>query len=112
MAPRSREDRGALRGRGAARSARRHPPVSALSLYVHVPFCASRCPYCDFATAPATTRLRSRYLGALVAEIEREGARLGRPSASTLYLGGGTPSLLGPEGIDALADALRRSFDL
>src|SRR5947208_463849 len=112
MARRSRKDRGALRGRGAARSPRRHPPVSAISLYVHVPFCAARCPYCDFATAPATSRLRSRYLDALATEIGREGAALDRPSVRTLYVGGGTPSLLEPNEIASLAGALRDAFDL
>jgi oxygen-independent coproporphyrinogen-3 oxidase len=83
-----------------------------ISLYVHVPFCAARCPYCDFATAPATSTLRARYLAALVAEIRREGAALGRPGARTLYVGGGTPSLLDPPEVDAIAAALRESFDL
>ncbi len=82
-----------------------------LSLYVHVPFCASRCPYCDFATAPATSGLRTRYLGALNAEIRSEGAAMGRPAARTLYIGGGTPSLLEPDEIRALGAALRESFD-
>ena len=86
--------------------------MTALSLYVHVPFCAARCPYCDFATAPATSRLRSRYLDALAAEIRHEGAALGRPSLATLYVGGGTPSLLEPDEIAHLAAALRESFDL
>ena len=83
-----------------------------LSLYVHIPFCAARCPYCDFATAPATTRLRGRYLDALATEIRREGAQLDRPSARTLYVGGGTPSLLEPDEIAALGAALRDGFDL
>ena len=83
-----------------------------ISLYVHVPFCAARCPYCDFATAPATSRLRSRYQGALAAEIRREGAALDRPRVRTLYIGGGTPSLLEPDEIAQLAAALRESFDL
>ena len=83
-----------------------------LSLYVHVPFCASRCPYCDFATAPATSGLRARYLAALNAEIRSEGAAMGRPAARTLYVGGGTPSLLEPDEIRALGAALRESFDL
>jgi oxygen-independent coproporphyrinogen-3 oxidase len=84
----------------------------ALSLYVHIPFCASRCPYCDFATAPATSALRSRYLAALNVEIAREGAALGRPRARTLYIGGGTPSLLEPDEVAALGVALRESFAL
>jgi oxygen-independent coproporphyrinogen III oxidase len=81
------------------------------SLYVHIPFCASRCPYCDFATAPATSALRSRYLAALGAEIAREGAALGRPRITTAFFGGGTPSLLDPDEIAALADRIAQSFD-
>jgi oxygen-independent coproporphyrinogen-3 oxidase len=81
-----------------------------IGLYVHVPFCASRCPYCDFATAPATTALRPRYLRALAREIEREGERLGHPRVRTLFVGGGTPSLLDPDEVATLAAALRRAF--
>jgi oxygen-independent coproporphyrinogen-3 oxidase len=86
--------------------------VTGIGLYVHVPFCAARCPYCDFATAPATTALRARYLAALACELEREGAALGRPRARTLFFGGGTPSLLDPHEIRALSEVLHRSFDL
>ena len=82
-----------------------------ISLYVHVPFCASRCPYCDFATAPATSALRARYLEALRTEIVTEGARLERPRVATAFFGGGTPSLLEPGEIAALADAIHGSFD-
>src|SRR5919201_4800419 len=111
MADRSRADRGAVRGGGAPRSARSDPAMTrGIGLYVHVPFCASRCPYCDFATAPATSRLRARYLAALGAEIAREGALLGRPRVRTLYVGGGTPSLLEPDEIAALGAALRGAF--
>ena len=94
---------GALGGSAALRS---------LGVYVHVPFCAARCPYCDFATAPARSSLRSRYLDALDSEIRREGDRLGRPRATTLFFGGGTPSLLEPVEIARLGSALRDSFDL
>ncbi|MBI2773781.1 MAG: radical SAM family heme chaperone HemW [Chloroflexi bacterium] len=81
-----------------------------ISLYVHIPFCAARCPYCDFATAPATSALRARYLDALVAEIAREGALLGRPRVRTIYVGGGTPSLLEPDEVGRLARALAEAF--
>ncbi|MEA2660782.1 MAG: hypothetical protein QOH08_354, partial [Chloroflexota bacterium] len=81
------------------------------SLYVHIPFCASRCPYCDFATAPATSALRARYLAALRAEIAREGAALGHPRVPTAFFGGGTPSLLEPDEIAALGTAIREAFD-
>ncbi len=83
-----------------------------LGLYVHIPFCAARCPYCDFATAPATTALRTRYLAALALEISREGTALGRPRVRTLFFGGGTPSLLEPDEIASLGAALRSAFDL
>lgn len=82
-----------------------------ISLYVHLPFCASRCPYCDFATAPATTALRARYLEALATEIAREGAALGRPRIATAFFGGGTPSLLEPDEVAALSAAIRTAFD-
>lgn len=83
-----------------------------ISLYVHVPFCAARCPYCDFATAPATSRLRARYLDGLAREIREQGRALARPVVRTLYVGGGTPSLLEPAEIAMLAEAIRDSFDL
>lgn len=81
-----------------------------VSLYVHVPFCAARCPYCDFATAPATSRLRARYVRALASEIEREGRALGRPRLRTVFFGGGTPSLLDPPEIALLRDAIGAGF--
>ena len=87
-------------------------PRSGFGLYVHIPFCAARCPYCDFATAPARSALRSRYLDALDTEIRREGERLGRPSVWTLYFGGGTPSLLEPDEVARLGAALQEAFDL
>src|SRR5436309_7601299 len=103
----------ALGRRGLAGSARGDTQMTGgIGLYVHIPFCASRCPYCDFATAPATTALRGRYMDALSREIAREGEILGRPRVRTLFFGGGTPSLLEPAEIDALASELRRSFVL
>src|SRR6266513_109361 len=112
MAHRSRAHRRALlRGR-AAQSTRGDAMTSGIGLYVHIPFCASRCPYCDFATAPATTNLRGRYLDALRREIVREGELLDRPRIRTLFFGGGTPSLLDHDEIEGLGEALRRAFVL
>src|SRR5467141_3666382 len=88
------------------------PPRASMGLYVHIPFCAARCPYCDFATAPALSALRSRYMDALDTEIRREGGRLRRPRVDTLFFGGGTPSLLEPAEVTRLGAALRESFDL
>ncbi|MGH2491967.1 MAG: radical SAM family heme chaperone HemW [Candidatus Limnocylindria bacterium] len=86
--------------------------LGVFGLYVHIPFCAARCPYCDFATAPARSALRSRYLDSLDAEIRREGERLERPRVATLYFGGGTPSLLEPHEIARLGAAIDDAFDL
>jgi oxygen-independent coproporphyrinogen-3 oxidase len=58
-------------------------------LYLHVPFCAHRCGYCDFVTVTGHETLHERYVDALVAEIEREA-----PAPRTIFIGGGTPSLL------------------
>jgi len=77
---------------------------------VHIPFCAARCPYCDFATAPATSRLRSRYLDALVTETLREGAALGHPRLRSIYVGGGTPSLLEPDEVARISAAIDAAF--
>jgi oxygen-independent coproporphyrinogen-3 oxidase len=64
-------------------------------LYVHIPFCRSKCGYCDFASAPGTGPEVDSFLDALAAETARYDHLAG--SFSTLYAGGGTPSLLAPE---------------
>jgi len=74
-----------------------------LGLYVHVPFCATRCSYCGFYTV--TGGSQADYLAALLAQLEREGPRLGGPAAS-IYLGGGTPSWLAPAALARLLAAL------
>jgi len=74
--------------------------VSARHLYVHVPFCRRRCVYCDFSIAVRRRIPADDFLQALTAEW----ARAERPrELATVYLGGGTPSLLGADGITALA---------
>ncbi len=77
------------------------PPRAA---YVHVPFCRHRCGYCDFSLVAGRDDLIASYLAA----IERELTRLQSPGLelATLYLGGGTPSHLGPDGLRQLFDIL------
>ena len=75
-------------------------------LYVHVPFCAHRCGYCDFVTVTGAEDLRGRYVDALIAEL-RAAARPGR--SSTVFVGGGTPSLLDDELLARLLAALPAS---
>jgi oxygen-independent coproporphyrinogen III oxidase len=77
-------------------------------LYVHIPFCVRKCTYCDFYSLPQRLELIPAFLDAVLAEAQ---ACRGR-KFETLFLGGGTPSLLGPSGISILLDGLRRSFDI
>ncbi|MEJ2539674.1 MAG: radical SAM protein, partial [Gemmatimonadota bacterium] len=83
--------------------------VEVAHLYVHAPFCARRCFYCDFAVdvrRSAEPYEWAEVVGLERALVERTGrARLG-PALKTLYVGGGTPSLLGPDAMDALGRAL------
>jgi oxygen-independent coproporphyrinogen-3 oxidase len=81
----------------------------AASLYIHIPFCAGTCDYCDFYSIPvgaADPRL-DRLVDALLADAEYTAAAFGLRQVPTLYIGGGTPSLLGPERIGRLLAGLR-----
>jgi putative oxygen-independent coproporphyrinogen III oxidase len=85
------------------------PPSIPLSLYVHMPWCVRKCPYCDFnshqrGTAPAP---RS-YIDALMADFERDLPRIGARTIETVFFGGGTPSLFPPEDFARLLEGLRR----
>ncbi|WP_435832087.1 radical SAM family heme chaperone HemW [Nocardia rhamnosiphila] len=90
-------------------------------IYVHVPFCATRCGYCDFNTytagelgTSASTQSWSEALRAELATAAREFAALptATPPVATVFVGGGTPSLLGGDGLAAVLDAIRAEFDL
>jgi oxygen-independent coproporphyrinogen-3 oxidase len=84
-------------------------PTEVRSVYVHAPFCVRRCVYCDFAVTVSATGDAGAWAQALAAELaylEREGIfRLGG-ALDTLYVGGGTPSLLGPSAMHALRDLI------
>jgi len=101
------------------KNSRPHFPVenvSPMGLYIHVPFCTSRCPYCAFVTNPYDEVGVARYVDSLIREIElwREWGfgrlRLADFSFDTIYFGGGTPSLLRPEQLSRILQALRSSF--
>ncbi|MGI5819303.1 MAG: coproporphyrinogen-III oxidase family protein [Armatimonadota bacterium] len=64
-----------------------------LSVYVHLPFCARKCHYCDFNSRPAPDAERARYLDALKLEIDRRGEILGGSNVRTVFFGGGTPTV-------------------
>jgi len=92
----------------------------ALSFYVHIPYCLSRCGYCDFNTYTpaelgqsglARTELSSRYMMAAIGEIERARRIIGESSTvPTIFIGGGTPSLMEPRDIAATIESIAKHF--
>lgn len=89
--------------------------LETVSLYLHIPFCHTRCHYCDFNTYAGILPLREPYVRAVLTEIELAGklAQLadGTPRRSrTIFFGGGTPSLLTVEQITRLLNACRKAF--
>lgn len=88
-----------------------NPPP--LSLYIHLPWCVRKCPYCDFNSHRAgDSPPRQRYIEALLNDLGRESIRAGGRPIETLFLGGGTPSLFTPAEIHDLLDGVRALFGL
>ena len=87
-------------------------PEGGLSLYVHVPFCQTKCPYCDFNTYQGIEMLMTPYLDALAAEIRLWGETLDHPAVGTIFFGGGTPSYIPPERVARLLESVSESFAL
>ena len=85
------------------------PDAGALGLYVHVPFCAAICSYCNFNRGLLDEDLKRRYVAALTEEIERsgDGSRV-----DSIFFGGGTPSLLAAGEVARVLDACRGAFDV
>lgn len=84
-----------------------------LSLYIHVPWCIRKCPYCDFNSHEATGLIpEDRYLDALQADIEQALPDVWGRQVHTVFIGGGTPSLLSASAVDRLMAMLRTHFNL
>ena len=84
-----------------------------LGIYIHVPFCRSKCLYCDFYSLPGKPDRRMHdYLKAVVAHIKETGALAPTYRVDTIYFGGGTPSYLGTEGLSTILNAIRKHFDV
>ncbi len=82
-----------------------------LSLYVHLPWCVSKCPYCDFNSYAAGSGVpQDRYVNALLSDLQLEADRAGGRELISIFLGGGTPSLFTPKQISRLLDAVDRDF--
>ena len=82
-----------------------------LALYIHWPFCLSKCPYCDFNSHVRDRIDHDRFAAALLRELHWEAARLGRRPLASIFFGGGTPSLMHPDAVADLIATARTLFD-
>jgi len=80
------------------------------SLYIHIPFCVSKCPYCSFVSWPGMENLHQRYVTALLREAEELSRNVSVQSLSTLFLGGGTPTILGGQELADIVTACKELF--
>lgn len=84
-----------------------------IGLYIHVPFCLSKCPYCDFySVTPPDGEILDRYADAVIRSLARWHEEMPGVAADTLYFGGGTPSILGGDRIARIIDAAAGCFGL
>jgi putative oxygen-independent coproporphyrinogen III oxidase len=88
------------------------PRSDDLALYVHWPFCLSKCPYCDFNSHVRARIDQGRFAAALRRELATEAERLGRRRLTSVFFGGGTPSLMDPSTVGGLLDDAARWFDV
>ncbi len=84
----------------------------AAGIYLHIPFCRAKCAYCDFASFSGLEALTDDYLGALRAEMARVAPAWREVAFDSVFIGGGTPTLLSPDALGALLDGLRTHFAL
>ena len=87
-------------------------PASGMGLYVHIPFCKTKCPYCDFNTYQGIENLIEPFLPALTSEIERWGDSLTHPAVKSIFFGGGTPSYLPKGYIEKILGSIQASYQV
>ena len=91
----------------------KRPDKTPLGIYVHVPFCRSKCQYCDFySLATKEDTLFDGYLDAVCDHIKEAGELAPNYKVDTVYFGGGTPSFFGADGLAVIMTAIRRNFDV
>ncbi len=84
-----------------------------LSLYVHIPWCVRKCPYCDFNSHEQKSDLpQQQYIAALLTDLEQDIASLQPTTVGSVFIGGGTPSLFDAESIERLLDGVRARMDV
>ncbi|HDK36038.1 MAG TPA: radical SAM protein, partial [Bacteroidetes bacterium] len=88
--------------------------MESLSLYLHIPFCERKCPYCDFYSLTGSVDLQRQFVQALITEIEIVSAKFSQNSfkVETIFFGGGTPSVLPPDEIEKIGAALQKYFHI
>ncbi len=87
-------------------------PKKELELYIHIPFCVRKCEYCDFLSMPVDVTIRRHYIDRLLEEIKNKGPMCSSFHVSTIFFGGGTPSILSEMEIESLVGALRQNFHI
>src|SRR5437899_9405856 len=87
--------------------------AGAFGVYIHWPFCLSKCPYCDFNSHVRHAAIdEARFVRAFAAEIAATAARACGRTVSTIFFGGGTPSLMQPATVGAILDAVAGSWSI
>jgi len=86
--------------------------MQTISIYIHIPLCVKKCAYCDFASFAGRMAQRERYVSAVCREIRAQAAFFGKRSVRTVFIGGGTPTLLTGGQIGELLSCVRACFDL
>lgn len=81
-------------------------------IYVHVPFCKSKCTYCDFASFPNEIGKTESYFACLYREIQGRGIAYGKKQINTIYFGGGTPSIVDPKFISGAIKQIKKCFNV
>ena len=81
-----------------------------LELYLHIPFCARKCNYCDFLSFCAPQEIQQAYINHLIEEIRMSSAMCGDYRVRSVFFGGGTPSVLEPQYVTALMDTVKRHY--
>lgn len=83
-----------------------------LGLYIHIPFCKSKCAYCDFYSLPRSEEKMDAYINALLRHLEEVAPQAGGHRVDSVYFGGGTPSYLGSRRLARVLQAIKRRYDV
>jgi len=87
-------------------------PDPGFAVYVHWPFCLSKCPYCDFNSHVRESVDQARWRNALLCEIDATADEIGKRRVRSIFFGGGTPSLMPPETVGAIINQIAKHWDL